>query len=453
MKTKISLATTSWPKMMAGRFRTFCGTRLLPLLLFLLLPAVVQAQYNYATNSDNTITITGYTGVLPSVLTLPSTITGLPVISIGDNAFNGCTSLTSVTIPNNVTSIGEEAFDACTSLTNVTMGTNVTSIGEEAFYGCTSLTSVTIPNSVISIGDAPFAGCTSLRAITVDTNNPAYSSVAGVLFDKSQSRLIQYPAGEAGSYTIPNSVTSIGNDAFGACTSLTSVTIPNSVTSIGEGAFFDCTGLTSVSMGNSVTSIGDWAFFECTGLTSVSMGNSVTSIGNDAFGACTSLTSVTIPNSVTSIGEEAFGWCTGLTSVTIGTNVASIGDLAFDGCTSLTSVYFTGNAPSADSTVFACDVKATVYYLPWTTGWSTPFGGIAAVLWNPQAQNLGVQANQFGFTITGPSNLVIVVEACTNLVNAVWVPVATNTLTGGSSYFSDPDWTNYPCRFYRLRSP
>jgi len=384
MKTKISLATTSWPKMMAGRFRTFCGTRLLPLLLFLLLPAVVQAQYNYATNSDNTITITGYTGVLPSVLTLPSTITGLPVISIGDNAFNGCTSLTSVTIPNNVTSIGEEAFDACTSLTNVTMGTNVTSIGEEAFYGCTSLTSVTIPNSVISIGDAPFAGCTSLRAITVDTNNPAYSSVAGVLFDKSQSRLIQYPAGEAGSYTIPNSVTSIGNDAFGACTSLTSVTIPNSVTSI---------------------------------------------------------------------GEEAFGWCTGLTSVTIGTNVASIGDLAFDGCTSLTSVYFTGNAPSADSTVFACDVKATVYYLPWTTGWSTPFGGIAAVLWNPQAQNLGVQANQFGFTITGPSNLVIVVEACTNLVNAVWVPVATNTLTGGSSYFSDPDWTNYPCRFYRLRSP
>jgi hypothetical protein len=310
----------------------------------------------------------------------------------------------------------------------------------------------------------------------VDTNNPAYSSVAGVLFDKSQSRLIQYPAGEAGSYTIPNSVTSIGNDAFGACTSLTSVTIPNSVTSIGEGAFFDCTGLTSVSMGNSVTSIGDWAFFECTGLTSVSMGNSVTSIGdsaffdctgltsvsmgnsvtsigNDAFGACTSLTSVTIPNSVTSIGEEAFGWCTGLTSVTIGTNVASIGDLAFDGCTSLTSVYFTGNAPSADSTVFACDVKATVYYLPWTTGWSTPFGGIAAVLWNPQAQNLGVQANQFGFTITGPSNLVIVVEACTNLVNAVWVPVATNTLTGGSSYFSDPDWTNYPCRFYRLRSP
>ena len=384
MKTKISLATTSWPKMMAGRFRTFCGTRLLPLLLFLLLPAVVQAQYNYATNSDNTITITGYTGVLPSVLTLPSTITGLPVISIGDNAFNGCTSLTSVTIPNNVTSIGEEAFDACTSLTNVTMGTNVTSIGEEAFYGCTSLTSVTIPNSVTSIGDGSFAGCTSLRAITVDTNNPAYSSVAGVLFDKSQSRLIQYPAGEAGSYTIPNSVTSIGNDAFGACTSLTSVTIPNSVTSI---------------------------------------------------------------------GEEAFGWCTGLTSVTIGTNVASIGDLAFDGCTSLTSVYFTGNAPSADSTVFACDVKATVYYLPWTTGWSTPFGGIAAVLWNPQAQNLGVQANQFGFTITGPSNLVIVVEACTNLVNAVWVPVATNTLTGGSSYFSDPDWTNYPCRFYRLRSP
>ena len=97
------------------------------------------------------------------------------------------------------------------------------------------------------------------------------------------------------------------------------------------------------------------------------------------------------------------------------------------------------------------DNNATVYYLPRTTGWTSTFGGRPTVLWNPQAQNLGVQANQFGFTITGTSNLVIVVEACTDLANPVWSPLGTNTLTGGSSYFSDPQWTNYPARFYRMR--
>jgi hypothetical protein len=101
--------------------------------------------------------------------------------------------------------------------------------------------------------------------------------------------------------------------------------------------------------------------------------------------------------------------------------------------------------------MFDGDSNATVYYLPGTTGWGETFGGRPIMLWNPQAQNLGERANQFGFTITGTSNLVIVVEACTNLANPVWSQVGTNTLTGGSSYFSDPQWTNYPARFYRLR--
>jgi hypothetical protein len=252
----------------------------------------------------------------------------------------------------------------------------------------------------------------------VDALNSVYSSVAGVLFDKSHTTLIQCPGGKAGSYTVPNSVTSIGNGAFSFCYSLTSVTIPNSVTNIGNNAFVNCTSLASVTIPNSVTSIG-----------------------NVTFSFCTNLTSVTIPNSVTNIGNNAFAICT-----------------------SLKAVCFQGNAPGAgsDSSVFSGDNNATIYYLAGTTGWHTPFDGRPAFLWNPNAQSsgtmFGVRTNRFGFTITGSSNLVIVVEACTSLFNPVWQPLQTNTLntfigTNGTSYFSDPKWTNYPGRFYRLRSP
>ena len=141
--------------------------------------------------------------------------------------------------------------------------------------------------------------------------------------------------------------------------------------------------------------------------------------------------------------------------MTIGDSVTSIGNAAFKHCASLTGVYFKGNPCSLGARVFEFDYNATVYYLRGTTGWTTlgTFGGLPIVLWNPQAQNLGVQANEFGFNITGTSDLVIVVEACTDLANPDWSPVGTNTLTGGSSYFSDPQWTNYPARFYRFRSP
>jgi hypothetical protein len=190
------------------------GMLLLPLLFLLLLslPALVQAQFTY-TVSDGKVTITGYTGP-GGALMIPSTIVGLPVTGFANMAFYNCTSLTSVTIPDSVTSIGGAVFADCTSLTNVTFPDGITELGGEAFGGCTRLISVTIPSSVTILGSDTFAECTSLTAIDVDALNPAYTSVAGVVFDQSQTTLVMCPAGKTGGYTIPSSVNRIGRQAF-----------------------------------------------------------------------------------------------------------------------------------------------------------------------------------------------------------------------------------------------
>jgi hypothetical protein len=437
---------------MATPSRTGGGIWLLPLLLLLALPATVEAQFTYTTNNGG-ITITGYAGP-GGPLTIPGAINGLAVTSIGDQAFSIDYSLTSVTIPNSVTNIAAGAFFLCRGLT----------------------------------------------AFMVDAANPVFSSVDGVLFNESQSALLLYPPGEAGDYAIPNSATDIGNGAFVYCLGLTSVTIPNSVTNIGTDAFYYCTSLSSVTIPDSVASIPQDAFFS-TGLTNIMIPGNVRDIGWGAFAYCGTLTntalasgitnlgtaafsasglaSITIPGSVISIGDYAFYGCLGLTRATVANGVANIGteafensglvcatipgsvtnlaDDAFGSCTNLSSVYFRGNAPAVDPSTFSFDTNATVYYLPGTTGWGPTFGGLPAVLWNPQIQaggaGFGVRTNHFGFSITGTSNIVVVVEAATNLANPVWAPLATNTLTGNPLYFGDAQWTNYPARFYRLRSP
>ena len=173
--------------------------------------------------------------------------------------------------------------------------------------------------------------------------------------------------------------------------------------------------------------------------------------------------SMTNGYAVTIIGSGAFANFHSLTTVTFPGSITNLGNGTFAECNNLTGVYFQGNAPSLGGfDVFFQDPKAVVYYLPRTSGWGRTLSGYPAVPWNPQAQtsdsSFGVQTNQFGFNITGSSNLVIVVEACTNLASPVWSPVSTNTLntylgTNGTSYFSDPQWTTYPWHFYRLRSP
>jgi hypothetical protein len=335
-------------------------------------------------------------------ITIPNSVT-----TIGNYAFSICNSLASVTIPNSVTSIGDYAFSLCYSLASITIPSSVTTIGHYVFFGCIGLTSVTIPHSVTSIGYNIFYDCVNLTNIDVAANNAHYSSANGILFNKSQSKLVQYPVGKTGSYTIPHSVTSIGQFAFFGCNGLTSITIPNSVTTIekyaflscsyltsitvpdsvtmiGEGAFRNCTSLSTVNFnaircvyaggdsvslfsncpfftnlttGNNVQSIPDYVFSSCYALTSATLGNSVKTIGNCAFYYCSNLASVTIPDSVTSIGDSAFSNCGSLTSVVIPHSVAAIGDYAFSDCNNLASVSI-GDSVATIGTGAFCNCNA-----------------------------------------------------------------------------------------------
>ena len=206
-----------------------------------------------------------------------------------------------------------------------------------------SLQSVTIPNSVTSIGDNAFDQCKALQNVTIPNSVTSIGDYAFIGCFSLQS------------VTIPNSVTSIGDGVFFWCQSLQSITIPNSVTSIGDEAFRNCESLQSVTIPNSVTSIGDEAFSRCKSLQSITIPNSVTKIGDYAFDQCKSLQNVTIPNSVTNIGDGAFHDCESLQSVTIPNSVTNIGDGAFNSCKSLQSVTIPNSVTSiGDGAFFLC---------------------------------------------------------------------------------------------------
>ena len=301
---------------------------------------VYNKKYYSVTSIDSNAFRWECTGL--TSITIPSSVT-----SIGSYAFEGCTGLTSIIvdknnqvydsrnncnaiiktatntllygckntwIPNSVTSIGSQAFERCTGLTSIVIPISVSSIGSYVFSCCSGLTSIEIPSSVTSIGDSPFLGCTGLASIIVDKNNQVYDSRnnCNAIIETATNKLLC----GCKNTTIPDDVTIIRNQAFEGCTGLNSINIPNKVTSIERSAFSGCSGLTSITIPSSVILIDDFAFSGCIVLPSITIPSSVTSIGALAFSGCWGLKSMEILSNDTSIGWSAFQECTELRSVT-----------------------------------------------------------------------------------------------------------------------------------------
>jgi hypothetical protein len=385
-----------------GSCRSLAGLNLPANLTF-----IGDGAFNFCESITNLILPNGVTNVGTSAFASCHSLASISIpeslTSLGDAVFNNCFALPTVTIPNTVSNLGVGAFYCCTSLTNVVLGTGLTNIGARAFAYCNKLASVNIPAVVTSIGTNAFVG--GVAAINVDPANPVYSSLDGVLFDRNQTVLIEYPGGsKVPSYTVPDTVTNIATVAFDSRTWLKSVTL-----------------------GDNVVGIDDYAF-QSSGLTNVSFGNNLRSIGNYAF-ASSPLAEVAFPASLTNIGACAFYEC------------------------GMAGAYFKGDAPA----VGYLAVCAPVYYLPGTTGWGPYLGNGPTELWLPELRaadaRFGTPNHQFGFNIAWAAGRQVVIESSTNLDPGIWLPLQTKVFATDLEYFSDPDWTNSTARVYRVRAP
>ena len=335
-------------------------------------------SYRVINGEAKIVTTNGHCVVSPRPtgdVSIPATLGGVKVTSIGDNAFRNCRGLTSVAIPESVASIGDCAFEGCCELKSVTIPSSVRNIGEWAFKYCYALKTVTIPpnlerigcgafchcrglmlvtipEKVVSIGGAAFAYCSALRQIKVDAGNQTFASIDGVLYTKDQSVLLAFPNALT-SVEIPKSVTNIGGWAFEGCSGLKSVTIPEGVKSIENNAFNQCGDLVSVTIPSSVTRIGEAAFGNCRGLKSVTLPEGVEVIDGSAFNRCSGLTSFALPSSVKSIGSFAFEGCGELTSLILPQGLTKIDFNAFRGLNKLTTMTIPASVTEIGGAVFS----------------------------------------------------------------------------------------------------
>jgi hypothetical protein len=349
---------------------------------------LVAQDFTY-TNTNGTITITGYTGPGGEVI-IPASINGLTVTAIGGQAFWGTTTITALTLPDTVTNLQDGVltrggvfgpFAECEALTNVNLGNGVLYIGMGTFTLCTSLKSVVIPDSVRIVGDFAFHNCLSLTNAKIGKNVSQLGPGLGYVFDGTSNMT---------SVVVPGNVTNLGNYAFAYSGGLSGVTIEEGVTSIGQYAFHDCPGLTNITVPSSVTLLGDQAFSYSTNLLGVYFkGNAPTlTWEGDVFSYSSNVTVYYVPGTT--------GW----------------------------GPTFAGRPTS-----------------PWDPQVRTSDG------------SFGVHQNHFGFNITGTAGIPIVIEASTNISAGPWTALQSCTLTNGLVYFSDSQWANHPQRFYRIRSP
>lgn len=375
-------------------------------ILLLLCCVSVQAQdfeengvyYNITGYNSCEVTNGGKTGQYSDTIVIPSKVsfagTDYNVTGIGNEAFSGCTKLTSISIPNTIRYVGNSAFYGCSGMETISLPNSVKSIGEHAFQRCyfknfdipssivsigryafmdNRLHEVYIPKNVIHIGRQAFNNAFTnigTEKFSIDEDNPKYLTDGISLISRRandsivlEDGIMDFIMAIQSPYNIPNIVTHIGDSAFERARAV-SVIIPNSVKSIGNGAFYYCSSLTSVSIPNSVKNIGISAFALCSKLTSINIPNSITAISYGLFSYCSSLTKLTIPNTITKISYSAFigtglkslyiphlitdfyiSDCGNLSSITIGYSVKSINSFSFRDCPSLKRIVIQAPEP------------------------------------------------------------------------------------------------------------